>query len=914
MEKLILKPLFCCVVLISVLSCFHQGPDMDCDADTSVMKDSVAWYRTEGKNLRNAAKYQNAIAVHTRGLELAKEIGDTLEVVQALNNIGTVYRRMGLLDDAASWHYQALTWCEEWSDKTSDIALKNRVISLNGIGNVHLSMGSSDIAMQAFREALKGETRLGSATGMAINYANIGALIEEKGDIDSARWYYSQSLKYNTESGNTLGIALCNNHFGRLSEMQGDLESASKEYGKAYDILLGGTDKWHWLQSCTALARISIQQSRHAQAGKYINEGLEVAEEAGSLEHLLDLTLLKYRLCRATGDYSEALTWLEKHKDISESIAAERNEDEIYNLRTAYEHEKNRNEMKHLLQMHSQENRRKNMMLVSLVVILLLSSVGIGVLVYALRLRARNHKMLDELNQTRNNYFTNIAHEFRTPLTVILSAARSINRNAEDEETVREDSKDILTHSRDLLDLVNQVMEVARMTSALAPEPVWRNGNVTGYVAAVCERYARFAQEKRIDLVQDFGSQEIEMDFIPDMLGRIVSNLVSNALKYSPAGSVVTVSLNEIVKDGKKHLQLLVSDKGKGMTAKQMENIFKPFYRASGGSGDAGTGIGLYVVKLSAEAMGGSSCVRSVVGEGTDFDIMIPIRHDKAVEACSVPDPDDMVCETAADVIENSTAVNAGEESPRILIVEDRPEVARWEMRQLDSRYSFWFASDGAEGLRLAEEIVPDLIITDIMMPVMDGFEMCRRVRASELLSHIPVIMVTAKAGQEDRIAGFEAGADAYIEKPYDEEELSVRVRTLLDQRERLKLRYSSHTDESTSDSDLRGYSVMDQAFLDRFNEIVEASFAKGKVDCEAIASELCVGRVQLNRKIKAITGCKTTEYIHELRIAKAKDLLERTPLSIGEVALKCGIEDVGYFSTLFRKAVGMTPSAYRNR
>ena len=328
---------------------------MDCDADTSVMKDSVAWYRTEGKNLRNAAKYQNAIAVHTRGLELAKEIGDTLEVVQALNNIGTVYRRMGLLDDAASWHYQALTWCEEWSDKTSDIALKNRVISLNGIGNVHLSMGSSDIAMQAFREALKGETRLGSATGMAINYANIGALIEEKGDIDSARWYYSQSLKYNTESGNTLGIALCNNHFGRLSEMQGDLESASKEYGKAYDILLGGTDKWHWLQSCTALARISIQQSRHAQAGKYINEGLEVAEEAGSLEHLLDLTLLKYRLCRAAGDYSEALTWLEKHKDISESIAAERNKDEIYSLRTAYEHEKNRNEMKHLLQMHSQE-------------------------------------------------------------------------------------------------------------------------------------------------------------------------------------------------------------------------------------------------------------------------------------------------------------------------------------------------------------------------------------------------------------------------------------------------------------------------------------------------------------------------------------------------------------------------------
>jgi DNA-binding response OmpR family regulator len=349
------------------------------------------------------------------------------------------------------------------------------------------------------------------------------------------------------------------------------------------------------------------------------------------------------------------------------------------------------------------------------------------------------------------------------------------------------------------------------------------------------------------------------------------------------------------------------------MTANQMENIFKPFYTASGG-GETGTGIGLYVVKLSAEAMGGCADVSSVVGKGSDFRIVIPVRHDKAVETCVAPVCADDGYVPSAEGFEKNAVDHEGEEAPRILIVEDRPEVARWEMRQLDSRYSFWFASDGAEGLRLAEDIIPDLIITDIMMPVMDGLEMCRRVRASELLSHIPVIMVTAKAGQEDRIAGFEAGADAYIEKPYDEEELSVRVRTLLDQREMLKFRYSLHSSENTSDTDVRGYSVKDKAFLDRFNEVVEASFAKGKVDCEAIASELCVGRVQLNRKIKAITGCKTTEYIHELRIAKAKDLLESTPLSIGEIALKCGIEDVGYFSTLFRKAVGMTPSVYRNR
>ena len=914
MNGIISKISFVCIILPTMFSCAHTGMERLPDVDAEVLEDSVAWYRNEGKSLRNSARYQDAIAVHTRGLELAKDLGDTLEVVQALNNIGTVYRRMGLLDEAASWHYQALTWCEEWSDKTSGTALKNRVISLNGIGNVHLSMGNNDIAMQVFREALKGETKLGSATGMAINYANIGALIEEKGDVDSARWYYSQSLKYNTESGNTLGIALCNNHFGRLSEMQGDYESALKEYGKAYDILLGGTDKWHWLQSCTALSRISMQLGRYSQARKYIDEGLEVAEEAGSLAHLSDLARQKYRLSRLTGDYAEALKWLEKYNEVSDELAAERNEEEIYSLRSAYEQEKNKSEMKHLTQMHSQENRRKNMMLLSLAVILLLASVGIGFLLYALRLRARNHKMLDELNQTRNNYFTNIAHEFRTPLTVILSAARSINRNAEDEETVREDSKDILAHSGDLLNLVNQVMEVAKMTSSIAPEPVWRKGNVTGYASAVCERYARYAEEKGISLVRDFAPEDIDMDFVPDMLGRILGNLLSNALKYSFGGSAVTVSLHKIFVDGAEHLELKVCDKGKGMTAQQMENVFKPFYRATGAGGEAGTGIGLYVVKLSAEAMGGCASVRSVVGEGTCFEIHIPIMHDRAEETYVVPAMADAECIPPADVLDNISSENVAEEAPRILIVEDRPEVARWEMRHLDPHYSFWYAADGAEGLRIAEEIVPDLIITDIMMPVMDGLEMCRKVRSSELLSHIPVIMVTAKAGQEDRIAGFEAGADAYIEKPYNEDELAVRVRTLLEQREMLKLRYSSLADENASDSEVRSYSVKEQAFLDRFNEVVEASFARGKVDCEAIASELCVGRVQLNRKIKAITGCKTTEYIHELRIAKAKELLDTTPMSIGEVALKCGIEDVGYFSTLFRKSMGMTPSAYRSR
>ena len=292
MKRLFFPILLIFILLSCVRSSYKQGPA----DDIAVYADSVAYYRTEGRNLRNSGSYNEALILHQRGLELAEKVCDTLEVIQALNNIGTVYRSMGLLDEAASWHYKALTWCKEWSDSTSTVALKNRVVSLNGIGNVHLSMGNNDIAMESFREALKGESKLGSATGQAINHANIGALFEEKGQIDSARHHYTLSLKFNEESGNVLGMGLCANHFGRLAENEGDYAGAFREYEKAYGLLKDGTDIWHLLQASTSLSRVSLKLGRHDSAARYLNEAMDMAESIGSLAHLADIYNQKYTL------------------------------------------------------------------------------------------------------------------------------------------------------------------------------------------------------------------------------------------------------------------------------------------------------------------------------------------------------------------------------------------------------------------------------------------------------------------------------------------------------------------------------------------------------------------------------------------------------------------------------------------
>ena len=429
----------------------------------------------------------------------------------------------------------------------------------------------------------------------------------------------------------------------------------------------------------------------------------------------------------------------------------------------------------------------------------------------------------------------------------------------------------------------------------------------------ICESHLKYAERKDLRIVYGFDAERFEMDFIPSYMVRIVQNLLSNAIKFSYPGSDILVSVKLIDSDGGKALQLYVCDTGIGMTKEQKDNIFTPFYQAHDDTDNIGSGVGLSLVKLTAEAMGGGVEVHSYPSEGSVFIVTLPVVDggpdtewiDHA--DCSV-DLTDMISAYELEDQENGSS-----DAPRILIVEDTPDVARWQMRQLNPEYSFYFASDGEEGLMKAEEVVPDLIITDVMMPVMDGYTLCRRVRESELLCHVPIIMVTAKATVEDKIAGLESGADAYMEKPFHPDELSVRVSKLLEQRAMLRRVFTDGADDQEPAAQ-HEMSASDRMFVDRLSAVINDHIVKGKIDYEDLAAAFHIGKTQLNRKIKAITGYTTTEYILQVRISLAKHLLAKTDYSIGDVATRVGIDDVAYFSSVFRKMTGMTPTAFRNR
>ena len=875
--------------------------------------------RELGKKLRNASQFYEAIDVHKRGLVAAEKLRDTVQIVQALNNIGTNYRRLAILDEASSYHYQALTYCDQYSGSRNPddrTARKNRVVSLNGIGNVQLTLGNADEAENAFRQALKGENELGSALGQAINYANLGSILESREMLDSARYYYGKSLEFNEKVKSDLGVSLCHAHFGRLAEKEGDYDTAIEEYRQAYDIMEGNSDVWHWLESAVSLVRAYINAGNLERASFYLAKAGKEAGRISSMEYLAEVNRLEYLISKKKGNAVKALEYYVRSREYADSVASEKNLNHIQNVRVRYERERKQNEIELLNRSWEAERKNRNALLTMSLIALFLTIATIIVLIFLIALRNRNQRIIKEMERMKSTFFTNITHEFRTPLSVVQAAAGDVLNRSSDPE-VRRDALDILRHGKGLLNLINQILDIAKLTekSAVKAVPEWKYGDIVGFISMICESHRPFAQAAGVRLVFSSPVEELEMDFIPDYVQKIVGNLLSNAVKFSPSGADVLL----FVKQEEADVHIIVCDKGVGMTAEQKDKIFIPFYQAPTDSQRIGSGIGLSLVKLSVEAMNGRVDVHSAPGEGTVFIVRIPLAYGGKVSGrLNMTEYNISEADTLATTrLEINEDIVCGTDSFSILIIEDTAEVARWQMKQLGEGYSYYFASDGESGLARAEEIIPDLIITDIMMPGMDGYEVCRRIRSSELLNHIPVIMVTAKATHEDRMKGLAAGADAYLEKPFHADELAVRVSKLLEQRKLLQskweavIRQGEPVEENPAANELPD---ADRAFVGKFTDAVNKCFETGTLDYDFIASEMCLTRSHMNRKLKAITGMTSTEYIKTMRISLAKALIDTTDMKIEAIAMRCGVDDVAYFSSLFRKATGMTPTAWRSR
>lgn len=476
-----------------------------------------------GKRYRETAHFDKAIDYHRKGLMYAMQLQDTVEIIQALNNLGTNFRRLGIMDEASSYHYQALMLCERSSNKTTFIAKKNRVMSLSGIGNVYLTLDNLDAADSIFRVTLAGEQELHSDLGQAMNYANLGSVFETRGMIDSALVYYQLSMEHNRKAHSDLGISLCHNHFGRLFALKGKWNDALREYRNAYDLMEKTGDDWHWLEACLSLVRVNISKGNIRVAKVYLDKAQRTADAIHAWEHLSEVYRLRYLCYEKAGDCRQALDSYIRSRAYADSVKNVDNVNHIQNLRVNYERERSLREMTLLRGTYEMQQRTKNIYLLVSLFALLLVGAAAGLLWYVSRMKSRHNRAMKQMEKVRSNFFTNVTHEFRTPLTVILGLLEQLQKGGMNREELQKSIETISRQGQSLLDLVNQLLEVSKVRSEVG-EPEWRTGDVVAYIRMLIENYQVYAQQKRVDLRFIPEEMSIMMDFVPEYLCKIIRN------------------------------------------------------------------------------------------------------------------------------------------------------------------------------------------------------------------------------------------------------------------------------------------------------------------------------------------------------------------------------------------------------
>lgn len=512
-------------------------------------------------------------------------------------------------------------------------------------------------------------------------------------------------------------------------------------------------------------------------------------------------------------------------------------------------------------------------------------------------------RQLQELNEAKNQFYTNITHEFRTPLTLMLGMVDLIEENPR--QWLPEGTESIRRNSKNLLYMVNQMLDLSKLDSgALAVQ--LRQGDIVFYLKYLLESFHSLAAGKRITLQFKCQVEHFQMDYDAEKLLHVLSNLLVNAIKFTPEGGRITLSV--AANEATKTLTICVQDNGVGISAEALPHIFDRFF-SDGGEVATGTGLGLALAKDLVKLLGGTIAVQSSPGEGAAFTITLPVRNEAMLETT----PADLLLLPGTLPVPGSPAVLHHKRLahlPLLLIVEDNQEVIHYLISLLGKDYQIEFAFNGAAGLEKALALIPDIIVSDVMMPVMDGFALLESLKKDLRTSHIPVVLLTARADVASRLSGLERGADAYLAKPFHKTELLVELKKLIGLRKILQARYAStELPPPSSDQAIQ----QEDAFMQKVREILEIHLSDEDFGIPQLCRALAMSRAQLYRKFDALTDLPVQQYMRNLRLRKAKILLETTRLNVTEVAQEVGFKNLSHFSRSFSETFGRAPSDVRN-
>ena len=862
------------------------------------------------------ANFNKSIELCRQSMDSYRLQSDSASLSDAYSHLSACYQRISMNDSALSNCYSSLRIDEKLKDK------ERLSSSYNNLAAIYLGIDRALEAKPFIKKAIVLEQAATPQhpSKLSVRYGIAAEIYLKLNKTDSALAFINKAYAIDSVAADTL-------HMARRMVVMGDIyssmerqDSALTSYNNAIEFLNTTADKYSLAVAYKSLGSLYEKRNEHGKALECLEKSTELAKECNARRILLQNYYLM-GISPANKNHDKVVEYLKNSNALKDSIY----NDASSNLASHYSMTLEAQNKQITIEEQQHSITMQRLIIAATSIALLLVLLGFASLFRSNILRARAQRAEKNAEQMKDMFFTNMTHEFRTPLTVILGEAQALREGVGSH--ANHDRYDaIINQGNHMLNLVNQLLSISKVRSSIGALD-WHHGDFSIMTKMILENMRINAESKGVNLNLECTNQDYNIDFVPDYCHSIVSNLMSNAVKFTPSGGSVTVKLS---KHGSK-VSLSIADTGVGISANDLPHIFDLFYQGDTGSASLGTGIGLALVKQMTEAMNGKIEVESQQGNGTTFRFTLPAKHAAStypkwvprVLSSQLPDNSTLPAPGNGSLISvDQSPINSNIDRPIVLIVEDNPDVASFLGHILEEKYQVVKAQNGTEGVDKAREIIPDIIVTDIMMPETSGIELCKMVRADELLNHIPIIIVTARSAASDRLQALAAGADAFLVKPFNNDELKALVEALLSSRQLLRHKYqlalhAPATEQQSQSTTTRAVSnsvitARNTAFITKVRDIITTAIDNPDMGSTFIASKMNLSQRQLNRKIKSVTGVDTSSLIRELRIAKAKELLCSTDIPVTEVGERCGFDSASYFSKIFKLHTKLTPSDYR--
>ncbi len=770
--------------------------------------------------------------------------------------------------------------------------------------------------MLSVAKAMKDQTQIHKSYQAFGNYYGLMAdVVQNKDFYDSAVYFFQKALDFFLLEHDTLNISQAYWNLSSVAIRKQELNKAENYLLRRVSILKNPTNLGELGNSYNNLGGFYSRRVKDHEKGLiYYDSAMSVYENSGFANQSFRLGIYNgYALTYYDlGRYKEGFEWLDKAYLLKDSLDRNKSREATINFESKYQSEKKQAEID-LLEAGNklvlEEKRKQLIVLLGTVVAIFLSTLFLFLLY---RNRQKTTRKLQEINEMKSTFFANISHEFRTPLTLIKAPVEMQLDSNELSEIHREQLISVTKNADRLLDLVDQLLDLSKLeakkiaikVSAIKPK-IW--------LKAITQVFQFSAEQKDIDFKVNIDVDDTEIFLDAQLIEKVVNNLLSNAIKYTNEGG--TIIFDAKIEEGL--LKIVSYNTGELIAIDNQNKVFDRFHQLN--ANGTGVGIGLALVKELVELHHGKISFRCDNSFNV-FSAEIPIN--KAAYSVSelslmVPDTnghDELLkFKKIITNVESNNGINnknghAREELPILLIVEDNAEIRKLIRQQFELNYEIEEAENGKKGIEKALDIVPDIIISDIMMPETDGIELTRKLKTDERTSHIPIILLTAKAGEENELIGLENKADDYMLKPFSSEKLRIRVENLIQVRKKLRQRYSQEIILRPKDIAISSH---DEVFLEKVQILLDKKLTDSEFTSEYFSTEIGMSRMQLHRKLKALVGLSTTEFIRSQRLKMATHILLNSDINISEVAYEVGFNDPSYFTKCFKASYGISPGNY---